>query len=119
MIVSFTFSCPVNNGICQVSYDFSGYSTGTGGFKVFVDANGDYSNADDEWAPIGPNAQTFGSNTEGAGACDGAQHTIEFMVQPGCLLYIDNGVTDCLLDPPPTPIRESTWGRIKALYDRP
>ncbi len=116
IVITFTFTCPVDNGVCVVEYDFSGYNTnfGAGGFDVHVDAGGDFSNADDVWAPIGlPPQSTFGGNTEGAGSCDGATHTITFRVFPGTVLYLDNGQAKCNVS---TATESETWGRVKMLF---
>lgn len=117
-ILEFDFSCNVDpTGICHVSWDFSATSfVDDHGFDVVVDADGDYSNTDQTWHPpviIGP-ATLLGSNTEGAGVCEGSSHTVTFVINTGVVMYIDNMVTECV--PGSLSIDAAPWGRVKAQY---
>lgn len=117
-ILEFSFSCDIDPaGICQVKYDFSGGAwIDGGGFEAHVDAGGVYDNPDQTWSPpvVFPPSTIEGSNTEGAGVCDGSSHTIAFVLFPGTVLYLDNMTTVCETGTVSTD--EGTWGRVKALY---
>jgi hypothetical protein len=117
-ILEFSFSCDIDPaGICRVKYDFSGGAwIDGGGFEAHVDADGEYDNPDQTWSPpvVFPPSTIEGSNTEGAGVCDGSGHTIAFVVFPGTVLYLDNMTTVCEVGTVSNDALQ--WGRIKALY---
>jgi hypothetical protein len=117
-ILEFDFVCDVDpTGVCHVSWDFSATSfVDDHGFDVIVDADGDYTNTDQTWHPpviIGP-ATLEGSNTEGAGVCEGSTHTVTFVINTGVVMYIDNMTAMC--ESGTVSIDETPWGRVKTLY---
>ena len=88
--VTFTFYCDVKpEELCRVKYDYAAAAWVLyAGFGVYVD-DPTLSNPDDYWEPPVWNPPTTvgpGDNAENAGDCDGSQHQITFVVQPGCML---------------------------------
>jgi hypothetical protein len=83
--------------------------------EVFVDANGQFNNPDDLWQPpVGlPPTTATGSNTEHAGPCDAALHTLTFIVFPFTKIYIDNMTTVCDVG---VGVQGTPWGEMKSLY---
>ncbi len=54
----------------------------------------------------------MGRNAEGESDCL-AGHTIEFIVSPGTVAYLDNFTTEYL---PPVANELETWGSVKSMY---
>lgn len=115
--VLFTFTCLPNGGnSCRVGYHYSAYNIPTvlGGFKVHIDAEGDYSSPERiVYLGKGQSPTSAGWNAFQSNGCVG-MHTLEFHVIPGCLLCVDDIDVECKLL---TPADQSTWGAIKSLYD--
>lgn len=116
--ITFTFQCDIlPEELCRVKYDYAAAAWQLfSGFGVYVD-DPTLSNPDDLWEPVigfPPSTVGPGDNTENAGDCDGSQHQITFVVQPGTILHLDNMVTECL--EPIVPNQEQTWSTLKALY---
>lgn len=101
---------------CAIEYTYAAGAWYIGsGFAVYVD-DPTLTNPDDWWEPpVGfpPSTVGPGQNKEGAGECDGSQHTITFVVWPGTVLHLDGFDTECtdVVDN-----NERSWGTIKALY---
>lgn len=117
IIVRFDFTCegPVADGTCEISYDFfyeawSVYAW----IGVYVDDDGTYTNPDDLFEPpVGfPPSTSWGDNTEREQDCL-AMHTIEFVVGPDAVAYLDNFSTECLL---PVGDESTSWGSLKSRY---
>ena len=116
--VSFTFYCDViPENLCRVKYDYAAAAWDmSSGFAVYVD-NPEHDNPDDNWEPVigfPPTIVGPGDNKENAGDCDGSTHTIDFVVQPGTILHLDNMETECLENIVPN--TERSWSTIKAMF---
>jgi hypothetical protein len=117
IVIRFNYNCApgVPTGICQVSYGYSAAAWTSGsGFGVYVDDDGSYTNPDDLYEPpVGfPPSTTFGTNSENEPDCL-ANHTIDFVVQPGTILYLDDFGFECLL---PIPTESKSWSAVKGLF---
>ncbi|MBC8425283.1 hypothetical protein H8E07_14270 [bacterium] len=117
IILSFTFNCgdPFPEGICKVEYDFFFESWQPLAYVgVYTDDDGSYTNPDDWFQPpVGfPPSTSWGDNAEGERDCQ-AGHTIDFIISPGAVAYLDNFTTECL-----EPIANETadWGTLKSMY---
>jgi hypothetical protein len=115
--VSFTFTCLPNGGnSCRVGYHYSAFNIPTilGGFRVHIDAAGDYSSTERiVYLGKGQRQTSASLNAFQSNGCVG-EHTIESRVLPGCLLCVDDIDMECKFL---TPADQATWGAIKALYD--
>lgn len=116
--VTFVFYCDIiPDNLCRIEYTYSGAAWGIySGFGVYVD-DPSLSNPDDLWEPpvgIPPSTVGPGENHENAGECDGATHTITFVVQPGTILHLDNMATECLENP--VGDERPSWGALKVWY---
>lgn len=116
--ITFTFQCVVlPDHLCRVKYDYAAAAWLLfAGFGVYVD-DPTLTNPDDYWEPVvgfPPTTVGPGDNKENAGDCDGSQHQITFVVQPGTILHIDNLDTECLENVVPN--EDRTWSTLKALY---
>lgn len=117
IVLRFPFNCggPDPEGVCFVEYDFFYASWQIGAYiGVYTDDDGSYSNPDDWFnPPVGfPPSTAWGDNREGEVDCV-ANHSIEFVISPGAVAYLDNFGTECV----PTVADESTtWSTLKTLY---
>jgi len=117
VIVRFTYTCdgPTAEDICQIEYDFFFEAWSIGAWiGVYVDDDGSYSNPDDLFEPpVGfPPSTSWGDNTEREADCVG-EHTIDFVVGPDAVAFLDNFTTECL---EPVAGEQTTWGALKGLY---
>lgn len=118
IIVTFVFYCDViPDNLCRIGYAYAASAWDIySGFGVYVD-DPTLTNPDDLWEPpVGfpPSTVGPGDNHENAGDCDGATHTITFVVAPGTVLHLDNMATECLENP--VGDERHSWGALKAWY---
>lgn len=116
--VTFVFMCDViPDNLCRIGYTYGASAWDIySGFGVYVD-DPSLTNPDDLWEPpVGfpPSTVGPGSNHENTGECDGAAHTITFVVYPGTVLHLDNMATECLQNP--VGDEQPNWGALKAWY---
>lgn len=117
IIVRFTYTCdgPTADGTCRIEYDFfyeawSMYAW----IGVYVDDDGTYTNPDDLFEPpVGfPPSTSWGDNSENEQDCL-VTHTIDFVVGPDAVAFLDNFTTECL---DPVGDEPLGWGALKGMY---
>ncbi|HPF36111.1 MAG TPA: hypothetical protein P5571_13815 [Candidatus Krumholzibacteria bacterium] len=117
VIVRFTFTCdgPTVEDICQIEYDFFYEAWAINAWiGVYVDDDGTYTDPDDLFEPpVGfPPSTSWGDNTEREPDCVG-EHTIDFVVGPDAVAFLDNFDTECL---EPVGDESTSWGALKGMY---